>query len=210
MKKILMSVLSFILLVAVGIRIWYVNKDIDLPPIYTFSMGEEVEIGEDIFLDDVENMEGYTITVNGGEFMSYKEFLTKYDYEENKADPLFEKDAALFPEMVYELHVKVKNTNTIEDDPDDESSFSFFDYHLIGTDFLLQISRELNEIANPALKDNDMMSFRLRPETEMDFHLPFYFAPSSKIDPIDREDIKKDNVHLVVSLYPHAKQILIE
>ncbi|MCJ7839337.1 DUF5028 domain-containing protein [Lederbergia sp. NSJ-179] len=210
MKKILIGFLSVVILVIVGIRIWYVNKDVDHPPVHTFNMGEEVAIEEDIFLDDTENSDGYTITVHRGEMMSYEEFLAKYHYQNSASSPLFEEGDSSFPEMVYELHVTVKNTNTIEDDPNDETSFGFFDYHLVGTDFLLQISRELNEIANPALKDNEMMSFRLRPETEMDFHLPYYFAPSSKIEPIEVKDIRKDHIYLVVSLYPNVKRILIE
>lgn len=210
MKKVLVGLVSFILLAVVGVRIWYVNKDIDLPPVHTFKMGEEVAIEKDIFLDDVENMDGYTITVNSAEIISYEEFLSKYQYEESKDVPLFKKDHALFPEMVYDLHVTVKNTNTPEEDPDDDSSFGFVKYHLIGANFLLQISRELNEVATPALRDNFMMSFRLRHGTEMDFHLPFYFQPSSIMDPIQIEDIMKDQVYLVVSLYPNVKRILIE
>ncbi|WP_062105419.1 DUF5028 domain-containing protein [Bacillus niameyensis] len=209
MKKILIGIVSIVLLVIVGVRIWYVNKDVDIAPVYTYKMGEEVAIEEDFFLDDYEDMNGYTVTVNNAEIMSYEEFLAKYQYEESEDSPLFEDGDMLFPEMVYELHLTVKNTNPTEDIYDD-SGIAFLNYHLTGTDFLLQISRQLYEVAQPNLEVNMMMSFRLRPETEMDFYLPFYFQPSAKSMPIQVEDIMNDDLYLVVSKYPNAKRILIK
>lgn len=209
MKKLLISLLSVSLFVGIGVRIWYVNKDIDLPPVHTFEIGEEVPIEQNIFLDDFENMDGYTVTVNNAEIVSYDEFLAKYHYQESDDSPLFEEDDMNFPEMVYDLHLTIKNTNLTED-LTEHKGINFLNYHLTGTDFLLQISEPLYMIANPNLKTEIFEGFRLRSETEMDFHLPFYFAPSSIMERIQVEDILNDNVYLVVSLYPNQKQILIE
>lgn len=209
MKKILISLLCTALFVGIGFRIWYVNKDINLPPVHTFEIGEEVVIERDIFLDEFENMDGYTVTVNNAEVITYEEFLEKHLYQESENNPLFEKNDMSFPEMVYDLHLTIKNINTT-DDPNEHSGINFLNYHLIGTDFLLQISDQLYMISNPDLEVKISEGFRLHPGTEMDFHLPFYFAPSSIMERIQVEDILNDDVYLAVSLYPNQKQILIE
>lgn len=209
MKKIFIGLLCVTFLAGIGIRIWYINNDIDLPPVYTYEMGEEVAIENNIFLDEFENMDGYSVIVNTAEIIPYETFLSRYNYQEDTDNPLFEEDELSFPEMVYDLHLTVKNTN-ITDDPEEHSGINFINYQLIGTDFLLQISSPLYRIANPDLEADFIDGFRLRPDTEMDFHLPFYFSPSAILGPIQVEDVNKDSVYLVVSLYPNAKQILIE
>ncbi|SDZ68263.1 protein of unknown function [Evansella caseinilytica] len=209
MKKIALLLITIALLAGVGIRIWYVNKDVDLPPIYTVQMGEEVAIEQDIFLDAFENMDGYTVTVNQAEILSYEDFLAKYHYTDKENDPLFEEDDSHYPEMVYDLHVTIKNKNHTED-PTEHSGINFIFYKLVGTNFSLQINSELYSVANPDLEAEMNDGFRLRPKTEMDFHLPFYFAPSSKMFAIQTEDILNDQVYLVVSLHPNVKRILID
>lgn len=209
MRRILLGVLSLILIIALSVRIWQVNKDVDIPPVHTYKVGEEVEIGENIFLDYTEQMDGYTVTVNSAEIISYADYLVKYNYEEDSGNPLFGADTFVFPEMIYDLNVTVKNTNEGED-PYDSSGIAFINYHLIGTDFLLQINSQLYEIANPDMEHNFMMGFKLRPDSEKDFHLPFYFAPSSIYSPIQVDTIMKDDVYLTLSKYPEAKLILIE
>lgn len=209
MKKILIVLLSITLFVSIAVRVWIINKDIDLPPVHTFGIGEEVSLEQNIFLDDYENMDGYTVTVNHAEIVSYDEFLKKYNYQESKNTPLFEENDISFPEMVYDLHLTIKNTNTT-DNPDKYNGINFLNYQLIGTNFLLQISDPLYMVANPNLEAKISEGFRLRPNSELDFHLPFYFAPSSNMERIQIEDIMNDKVYLVVSLYPNEKKILIE
>lgn len=211
MKRSIFVIGGVLVIAFVIVRIWNVNQAIDIPPIHIFNMKEEVAIERDKFLDDYENMDGYTVTVKEAEIIPYDEYLRKYDYEEDSDKRLFEPDDFSFPEMIYDLHVTIKNTNRT-DNPNEESGIAFLNYHLIGTDFLLQINSELYGIANPKMADLDnyLMSFRLRPDSEMDFHLPFYFSPSSIFTPIQVNAIKKDDVYLTVSKYPNAKLILIE
>lgn len=209
MKRTLIGLVSLILIAIISVRIWQVNQDINIPPVYTYGMEEEVSIGKNIFLDGTEQMDGYTVTVNHAEMISYEDYLVKYNYQEDSDRPLFEEDAFSFPEMIYDLDVTIKNTNET-DDPNDGSGIAFMNYHLIGTDFLLQINSQLYEIANPDMEYNFMMGFRLRPDSEKNFHLPFFFSPSSIMSPIQVESILKDDVYLTVSKYPEAKLILIE
>ncbi|UOQ83743.1 DUF5028 domain-containing protein [Gracilibacillus salinarum] len=209
MKKLFLGFLCLALTVGVGIRIWNVNKDVELPPVHTFKMSEEVAIEDNIFLDDFENMDGYTVTVNDAEIIPYEAYLAKYQYQDDPDNPLFAEEDFLFPEMVYDIDITVKNTKKT-DNPKEQSGINFIHYYLIGTDFELQISDELYRVGNPDLETGMTDGFRLRPETEMNFHLPFYFSPSAIAGPLQVKDITSDDIYLVVSLYPHVNQILIE
>ncbi|UJW58022.1 DUF5028 domain-containing protein [Bacillus sp. A116_S68] len=209
MKKKAITLIIISLLTGIGARIWYVNKEVDIPPLATFQMGEEVAIEKDFFLDDFENMDGYTVAVNKAEIIPYQEFLAKYNYIDDEDAPLFEEDNIHYPEMVYDLQLTIKNTNKT-DDLTEHSGINFINYHLTGTDFLMQINDQLYSIANPELEAGMTEGFRLRPESEMDFNLPFFFAPSTNVLPIQTKAVLNDEVYLVVSLYPNVKRILIE
>lgn len=207
MKKIILIVLTVILLGGIGFRIWDVNQAVELPPVHTYAIGEEVAIEDNIFLDDGENMEGYTVTVNHAEILSYDEFMIKYNYDGPDLD--FDENDWFYPEMVYDLNITIKNTNQTED-PHEHKYVSFLHYELIGTDIRLTASSELYPIANPELDHHVVEGFTLRPDSEMSFNIPYNFSPSNNINPIKTETIIKDQIHLMVSLYPEVNRILIE
>lgn len=192
------------LLVTLTVRIWYVNRGKEYPEVITYQMGEEVALRDTIFYDSYENREDYTITVNSAEILSYDEFLAKYEYIENPDEPLYLEGDMTFPEMVYDIELTVRNTNTEES----EAGVDFFPFTLYAKDYYMQNSGPLFAISNPTLQDGSM-SFRLRPGTQMDFHLPFGFAPSAKILPIQVEEAREDEIYLVVSYYPKQLQIQI-
>lgn len=206
MKRMLGCIVCFVLIILFGVRVWYINRDIALPPVLIYEIGEEVPIEENYFLTPADgNMNGYSITVNSTEMFSYDEYLQKYGYSEDEHGALFEKDDLLYPEMVYDLYVTVKNTNTTAD-PTAKSGINFHFYNLVTTDYLLQISSPLYQISNSSLAEG-MMSFSLRPESEMNFHLPFYFSPSGIYAPIKIDEVLNDDLYLVLSLYPNQLQI---
>lgn len=207
MKKIILLVLAVILFGGIGFRIWDVNQAVELPPVNTYEIGEEVVIGDNIFLDDFDNMVGYTVTVNKAEILSYNDFMTKYNY--NGDDLQFDKNDYFYPEMVYDLNLTVKNTNQT-DDPLEHSGIHFLNYYLIGNSIQLGVSNELYLIANPGLRYGVIEGFRLQPDSEMDFNLPFYFSPSRSINPIQTKTVTNEQIHLVVSMYPNLNRILIE
>ena len=153
-----------------------VNRGIESPEVVQFEMGEEAEIGRNIFNDRVENMNGYSVTAESVRIMTYEDYLKKYGYNEEEDGVLFEEDSMLRPEMIYEVDILVKNHNK-EDNTG--CGISYSDYKLTASDFMLSVSSPLYWIANDIAEENQnlMMSFRLRPESEMRFHLPFYFAP---------------------------------
>ncbi|WP_163581538.1 DUF5028 domain-containing protein [Gracilibacillus saliphilus] len=152
-------------------------------------------------------MNGYTVTVNSAEILSYQAYISKYNLSKNDVTSLFENLDMSFPEMIYDVELTITNTN-ISDNEEEHSGINFIHYHLNGTDFSLQISDPLYLITNDA--GNLMDGFRLRPKTEMGFHLPFYYPTSTVSDSLQTDAVLNDEVYLVVSLYPTVKQILID
>lgn len=186
-----------------------VNRGIESPEVVQFEKGEEAEIGRNIFNDRVENMNGYSVTAESARIMTYEDYLKKYGYNEEEDGVLFEEDSMLRPEMIYEVDILVKNHNK-EDNTG--CGISYSDYKLTASDFMLSVSSPLYWIANDIAEENQnlMMSFRLRPESEMRFHLPFYFAPGSPAESVSEETVRDANLQLVLSLYPEQRQILID
>lgn len=205
MKKIILGLVILSAGVLIGIRIHSVNKKIVYPEIKEYGMQEEVPIGDNIFLEDCENMDGYSVTAKDAEIMSYDEFLERFQYNEDTQGKLFKGDEMTYPEMVYNVKVVVKNRNQ-EDNP--EKGIDFRNYALYGVDFQLPLSELLYAVANPDMKDGQM-TFRLRTETEKEFYLPFYFSPSSISQPLPMEKVLDRKLYLPVSLYPEQRQILI-
>lgn len=108
--------------------------------------------------------------VKEAEIMTYEEFLEKFQYNETVQGTLFQKDEMIYPEMVCNIKIVVKNKDQ-EDNPD--KGINFQNYVLYGEDFQLQLSEALYSVANPNMKEGQM-SFRLQPETEKEFYLPFF------------------------------------
>lgn len=202
-KKIIIGIVSLVLAAVLSVRIWFVNKNRENIIIEKHYVGEEVAIGNNIFYDDYWNMQDYTITVTDVELLSYEEYLEKYHYIENESEPLFEKDDPLFPEMIYDVDILVKNINQ---EQNEESAIDFSNYILTTDDAIIQSCFLLYGVANASIPDGSM-SFRLRPNSEMEIHLPCYFQPSNNIFPISVEETQKGNLRLVASLYPVQKEI---
>lgn len=205
MKKLIGTSMCLVLVILVVARIWYVNRDIDEQITETYSIGDEVTIGNNIFYEDYEDMSDYTVTVKGAEILTYEEFLDKYNYKEKESESLFEEGDMTFPEMVYDVDIVIRNVNKEENEL---GGINLFNYMLVTSDTLLQMSAPLYEISNPTLEDGTMQ-FKLRPDTEMEFHLPFYFQPSTNYLPISVEKIRNADLRLVVSLYPVQQEIQI-
>ncbi|WP_062046895.1 DUF5028 domain-containing protein [Bacillus sp. JCM 19034] len=204
MKKIIVSLFVLALIGCYSVRVWSINQNVPLPPVYTYKIGEEVAIENDIFLDAYENMNGYTVTVDEATILSIDDFIDKYDaynrLEEWEGD---------ITEMVYDLTITIKNTNVMDDPLDDFNGMQLIHYNLIATNFTLSYNSELFQMANPDLAELDMMSsFKLRPESEMQLHVPFPFSPNSQLKS-SVETIKNNDLYLYVSLYPNEKRILI-
>lgn len=205
MKKVIFGILTILVVILMAIRIEKVNENIPYPEIKEYKMQEEVPIGKNIFTDDYENMDGYSIVVKEAEIFTYDEFLEKFQYNEETQEKLFQGDEITYPEMVCNVRIVVKNRNE-KDDPD--KGIDFRNYALYGEDFQLQLNELLYAVANPDMEDRQM-SFRLRPETEKEFSLPFYFSPSGKVEPIQVEEVINGKLYLPISFHPEHRQIIL-
>ena len=112
----------------------------------------------------------------------------------------------LYPEMVCNVKITVKNSNS-KDEPD--KGIDFLNYALYGKDFQLQLSELLYYVANPDMEDG-LLSFRLMPGTEKEFYLPFSFRPSADVEPIQTVEVRNSRLYLPVCLYPEQRQIVLE
>lgn len=206
MKKVIFGTAAIVIIILVVIRIANVNENIVYPEVKEYGMQEEAPIGDNIFMEDYEKMDGYSIAAEEAELLTYDEFLEKFQYDEEEQGQLYEKDDMIYPEMIYNVKVVIKNNNK-EDDP--EKGINLQNYVLYGKDFQLQLSALLYAVANPEM-ESGQMSFRLKPETEMEFYLPFYFSPSRKVEPLQIEEVVNSKLYLPISLYPEQRQIVLK
>ncbi len=198
-KKIV--ILSFIgLLLAVWVfAMWKTNATAEKPIVETYSMQDTVAYGEDYFRRSDNILDGYTVTVLSAEIVSYEEYAQKQEITlpERMTD---ETGNFLYrPEYVYDVEVRFSNTDN------EEGAVDMFDTLLVNDDALmLRVDADLWDCMYPQLAGS--YSFRLRPNTEMVFHLPFVVeAVYSERYPMER--VQKEKMSLVISQYPVKKVI---
>ena len=198
-KKIV--ILSFIgLLLAVwAFAVWNINATAEKPIVETYSMQDTVAYGENYFRRSDNIIDGYTVTVLSAEIVPYEEYAQKQGITppERMTD---ETGNFLYrPEYVYDVEVRFSNTNN------EEGTVDMFDTLLVNDDALmLRVDADLWDCMYPQLAGS--YSFRLRPNTEMVFHLPFVVeAVYSERYPMER--VQKEKMSLVISQYPVKKVI---
>ena len=198
-KKIV--ILSFIgLLLAVwAFAVWNINATAEKPIVETYSMQDTVAYGENYFRRSDNIIDGYTVTVLSAEIVPYEEYAQKQGITppERMTD---ETGNFLYrPEYVYDVEVRFSNTDN------EEGTVDMFDTLLVNDDALmLRVDADLWDCMYPQLAG--AYSFRLRPNTEMVFHLPFVVeAVYSERYPMER--VQKEKMSLVISQYPVKKVI---
>lgn len=198
-KKIV--ILSFIgLLLAVwAFAVWNINATAEKPIVETYSMQDTVAYGENYFRRSDNIIDGYTVTVLSAEIVPYEEYAQKQGITppERMTD---ETGNFLYrPEYVYDVEVRFSNTDN------EEGTVDMFDTLLVNDDALmLRVDADLWDCMYPQLAGS--YSFRLRPNTEMVFHLPFVVeAVYSERYPMER--VQKEKMSLVISQYPVKKVI---
>lgn len=195
------AILSFIgLLLAVwAFAVWNINATAEKPIVETYSMQDTVAYGENYFRRSDNIIDGYTVTVLSAEIVPYEEYAQKQGITppERMTD---ETGNFLYrPEYVYDVEVRFSNTDN------EEGTVDMFDTLLVNDDALmLRVDADLWDCMYPQLAGS--YSFRLRPNTEMVFHLPFVVeAVYSERYPMER--VQKEKMSLVISQYPVKKVI---
>lgn len=196
---------SILVLIFIIGRIFYVNQNLHVPNVETYNMGECVKLENNYFLEEYEIAEDYSIVVDNARVISCNDFLKECNYA-GKLEDLFPIKDKLYPEMIYEIDVTIKN-NGSEDDSESGMNLSQFD--LMAIDYRLQINDILYQIANPYVENGTMM-FHLQPQSELSFRLPYFFTTTANNSFLTTKEVLRDEIYLVVSAYPTQKQILIE
>ena len=165
------------------------NIRTEKPILKTYSMQEPVPYESDYFRRSDNILDGYTITVLNAEIVPYEEYAKKHQVTlpERGTDELG--NLLYRPEYVYDVEVQFSNTNN------EEGAIDMFDTLLVNGD---QMYTQLS----------GSYSFRLRPNTSMNFHLPFV-VESVYSEKYNMERVKKEKMSLVISQYPVKKSIQI-
>lgn len=186
MKSKTIGIFLILIIIMYTVRVIYVNKHCIEPELIKYRIGEEVSIEDDYFDNSSEKMNGYTVTVLGTEVIPMDEFKKKYNNYVNET----------FSEYMYLVNVRFKNINN---QYGNNAGIDLGQYILQETSYINYIDQEAYELIN----DFDSIQFSLRMNSEMEFILPF------QIDSffIDKNQLKKGNPQLVISLYPHKKVV---
>lgn len=200
-KKAIIISLCSVVFVAWIFGVVYTNVRAQRPVVKTYSMNEAVPYESDYFRRSDNILKGYTVTVLGSEILPYDEYAEKYniDLPETGTDefgnPIYR------PEYVYDVEAKFENTDNVDGGVD------MFDTLLVNGDALmLRADADLWDKMYPQLAGS--YSFRLHPNTEKVFHIPFT-VESVYSERYTIEKVKKEQMSLVISQYPVKKVIEI-
>lgn len=183
-------VLSFFLSFVCAERIRYVNRQLQDVPVQKFQKGETVAFEKDILINDT--MEGYSVRVDRAEILDYKEFLGKYDAED---------EYTYVPDKVYDVEVTLQNT-----DADEGTGINLIEFYVQGPAIVCGLNTDLLGVANPQL--DGVYAIALRDNTKLVLHLPFdlnksYFKERTWAH---LEDL---DMNFVATLYPVKKVIAL-
>ncbi len=198
-KKIAVFSPIVLFLIVWAFAVWNINATAEKPIVETYSMQDTVAYGKNYFRRSDNIIDGYTVTVLSAEIVPYEEYAQKQGITppERMTD---ETGNFLYrPEYVYDVEVRFSNTDN------EEGTVDMFDTLLVNDDALmLRVDADLWDCMYPQLAGS--YSFRLRPNTEMVFHLPFVVeAVYSERYPMER--VQKEKMSLVISQYPVKKVI---
>lgn len=185
-KVILIGVLLLALVIAYIARLQAVNAEFHDTAVISYRMGEEVAFGTDILMDGT--MEGYTITVNRAEVLTYSEFLEKYQLPDIYS---------YVPDKVYDVDVTIKNKGA-----DPSAGINLLSFYVQGIAVCGGLNTNLFDEVNPDLEG--IYAIALRDNSEIELHLPFGLWEYSFRTDIwnDLDDFKMD---FVATLYPNKK-----
>lgn len=80
MKKKIIGIFAVLLIIATGVRIYYVNASAKKPVYEYYSIGEWIDCDNAYLIDENEHTKGYHVRVVDAAFMTYKEYMEKYDF----------------------------------------------------------------------------------------------------------------------------------
>lgn len=193
---------SCILLAFWGYRVWKINNEAVIVPQEEYEKGEWVNL-DACKIEQNAVMTGYEIRVEDTSRMSLDEYLKKYASEEEITEywQKIENHVAVKPDEIYMVHVKVRNTGEVSDN---SNGISWLWMYLIDKDKLMDMNAVLYPYANRSAGGS--VSFAMRPQTEMDFYLPYTVLYRY----IDKEDVDEIPFKMMLSKFPVMKLVRVK
>lgn len=185
----LAAALAVLLAAAYAARYRQVNQELQGAPVVEYGIGEEVEMGKDFLINFT--MEGYAVTVNRAEVLTYEEFLEKYSLEDVYSH---------VPDKVYDVEVTLANKGAEEG-----VGISLDEFQVQGPATGGSLDTNLLSMCNEVLEEG-MTAIALRKDTEMVFHLPFGLYEEN-FRKKNWENLDDYEMYFVATLYPTKKVI---
>lgn len=157
-------------------------------PVEVYEKNEKVAMEDDILQNYT--MKGYAIAVTDAEVMEYEDYLKKYGGKD---------EYTIVPDKVYDVTITLWN-----DGAEDGVGIDFNEFYIQGTATISSINDQLLDLANPAFKGSTAVA--LRPNTEMEMHLPFNLYEDFFRKNV-WENLDTFDMYLVATLYPTKKMI---
>ena len=187
----LAAALAVLLAAAYAARYRQVNQELQGTPVEEYRIGEEVEMGKDFLINFT--MEGYAVTVNRAEVLTYEGFLEKYSLEDVYSH---------VPDKVYDVEVTLANKGAEEG-----VGISLDEFQVQGPATGGSLDTNLLSMCNEVLEEG-MTALALRENTEMVFHLPFGLYEEN-FRKKNWENLDDYEMYFVATLYPTKKVILL-
>ncbi len=188
--KIIAPVILLVCAALIGMRIYNVNKDVELPPVEVYPEGEYAALGDNYFWQENEMSPGYEVKVESAAFKKYADFVAEYGEDEDYLDEGYR------PEYVLDLELTIRNTNT---DEETGRGIDFVNMRVQSENESFQIHSMLFALVRPDL--GGVLGVKVRPGTEATLHLP-YTRSYSFDDFITGEKLMAKDYYLLLSMYP--------
>lgn len=193
MKKRSLACITILLLSLMILRIYYINKDVQVPIEKYYDVSEVVPFENDYTRNSDEIINGYTAKVLGAELIPIKEFYKTYLKVEDFSEETFAK-------YYYIVKVSFGNTTNLEGI---NTGISLANTSLVGTNYYMVIDSQVFSMLNP---DMPGISFSLKLDSEKELLLPYAVVPSTHTD---KKGFLKDPPKLQITEYPNRKLLAI-
>lgn len=180
-------------LTGIGVRIWYVNKDLKETVTKIYPMGEMVSFGEDYFHRDDEIRRDYSVRVNSAVVMPVEEYVKMQGLTMEEVWP----DGTLTTD-IFAVEVTIRNDCKEED----QQFFDLLNIHILSEGEDYQRAHNLIEKMYPVV--GQTAGFKVAPGTEYTMTIPYAVLEWQRTD---SEAIKHKKNYLLLSMYPTKKMI---
>lgn len=202
LKKIIVLICAFSVLIVCFIRIGYVNETAPHQAVEEYECGQMVPLDNTFIYSDIEQPDGYSVRVDGYTIKTYEEYIlgtgNSLDYYRTMENSdLTGIDNT--PEHVLVLTITIRNR-------DNTNGFIFLSQYGIQYENDIVYPNAILWAASQK-KLGDKLSFKLRKNTEMTFQVPYAGVP--RIEEKMGEYLRDQPASLVVSIWPVKRMISI-